>query len=613
MAWPTAGEYLNAVQNPQNCFADAALRGSAVTQDRFGLPLVTSGAFACVFQLCERNQSYAVRCFVREVTDQGRRYEQISEHLKNVSPPCFANFSYFDNGIRVNGKWYPIVRMAWVDGESLLLYAEKIRNSPHDLVELASKFRALVGQLQGLSIAHGDLQHGNILVTPQHQLKLVDYDGMCVPAMVGEKAPELGHPNFQHPERRPDHFDASLDNFAAHVIFLSLLAQANDDTLWAKYNNGDNLLFRHSDFEAPQQSAVFSEVINTGDFAVSTIGGILWDACRKRCKVVPSLEETLRRIPNKELFALKGGRKPLGKSRPCGTRGSQGGTRHMSSLWVLLARQKRTGLAAIIAVAAVLVAASLIRHGPSLRVGLPVAGQRWAVPALGMEMVAVEAGSFRMGSGDGDSYEQPIHMVEIRRPFWIGTYEVTQSQYRAMTGKSPSYFKGSDLPVESVSWNDAVEFCRKLTDQEGKAGRLLPGYVYRLPTEAEWEYAARGGANGGRFVYAGSDHLSEVAWHSGNSSNQTHPIGQKQPNELSLYDMSGNVEEWCHDWYDADYYSRCPTLDPTGPPSGDYCVLRGGSYDSPSMYCRSICRRRMQPGSSFVNRGFRVVLSWSLD
>jgi formylglycine-generating enzyme required for sulfatase activity len=242
-----------------------------------------------------------------------------------------------------------------------------------------------------------------------------------------------------------------------------------------------------------------------------------------------------------------------------------------------------------------------------------VAGQNLVVADLGMEMIYVEPGSFQMGSNSGDSAEEPVHAVRIGRAFWMDKYEVTQSQYETITGRNPSSFKGLSLPVEGVSWNDGVAFCRMLTERERKAGRLPLGYVYRLPTEAEWEYAARGGSKGRGFEYAGSGNLDEVAWHSGNSGFKTHPVGGQKPNELGLYDMSGNVWEWCHDSYDAGYYAKSPSSDPTGASSGGLRVLRGGSWNYNPWLCRSSTRYGTSPGSTDYNIGFRVVASWPLD
>ncbi len=246
-------------------------------------------------------------------------------------------------------------------------------------------------------------------------------------------------------------------------------------------------------------------------------------------------------------------------------------------------------------------------------IATPVAGQQWVVPHLGMEMAYVAPGNFLMGSNKRNNDEQPVHTVRISRGFWMGRCEVTQAQYRQVTGTNPSAFKGLNLPVETVSWYDAAAYCRKLTDRERQSGRLPPGYVYRLPTEAEWEYAARAGGRAQESQYAGSSNLDEVAWYENNSEGKSHPVGQKKPNALGLYDMSGNILEWCHDSYDAGYYAQSPSSDPTGPISQDLPVLRGGSLCHYPLQCHVTGRHISSPDLRVYYIGFRVVLSWSLD
>ncbi len=184
-------------------------------------------------------------------------------------------------------------------------------------------------------------------------------------------------------------------------------------------------------------------------------------------------------------------------------------------------------------------------------------------------------------------------------------------------GNNPSRFKGDNLPVERVSWYDAVEFCNRLSRKEG----LTPEYTisgkdvtwnrsadgYRLPTEVEWEYAARGGNKSRGYRFSGSDDPKEVAWYSANSGEKTHPVGQKKPNELGIYDMSGNVWEWVWDWYDSDHYSSSPASDPTGPYTGSLRVLRGGSWRSDARDLRSANRSSGGPSVSLINLGFRIV------
>ncbi|MFC1761472.1 formylglycine-generating enzyme family protein [Planctomycetota bacterium] len=235
-----------------------------------------------------------------------------------------------------------------------------------------------------------------------------------------------------------------------------------------------------------------------------------------------------------------------------------------------------------------------------------IADDSYSLPP-GMAFVFIQSGTFEMGSNDGESNEKPIHTVNISQRFWMGKYEVTQEQYQSIMGNNPSYFKGNSNPVEQLSWNDAVLFCQKLTDQERIAGHLLEGYEYRLPTEAEWEYAARGGSGGVDTVYSGSNSISDVAWYSGNSGNKPHPVGQKQANELGIYDMTGNVSEWCFDWYGS--YANGSQTDPAGPSTGLLRIVRGRSWISRATLCRVANRLYSPPTWSGRTMGFRVVLA----
>jgi sulfatase modifying factor 1 len=234
-------------------------------------------------------------------------------------------------------------------------------------------------------------------------------------------------------------------------------------------------------------------------------------------------------------------------------------------------------------------------------------GDAWAVPELDMAFAYVAPGSFQMGSNEGEIDEKPVHTVTLSQGYWMAKHEVTHRQYEAIMGDHSNIFKGNNNPVEKVSWNDAVVFCRTLTKQERQAGRLPEGYEYRLPTEAEWEYAARGGSDGSSANYAGSSSIDDVAWYKDNSGKKTHPVGQKQANELGLYDMTGNVWEWCLDWY-GEYPSEAQT-NPTGPSTGSYRVLHGGAWYCDTSLCRVTLRYRFTPASAYGFLGFRVALA----
>ncbi|MFC1735088.1 formylglycine-generating enzyme family protein [Candidatus Hydrogenedentota bacterium] len=217
--------------------------------------------------------------------------------------------------------------------------------------------------------------------------------------------------------------------------------------------------------------------------------------------------------------------------------------------------------------------------------------------SIGMKLKLVQSGSFTMGSEKGPSHERPAHNVAITKPFYIGVYEVTQAQYEKVVGTNPSHFKGAGHPVEKVSWNDAREFCRKLSEEEKT--------VYRLPTEAEWEYACRAGAGTGYHWGDGFD--ARYAWNVDNSRGRTREVGKRRPNSWGLYDMSGNVFEWCADWYGGEYYAGSPEKDPQGPGGGTYRVLRGGYWQSKPSDLRSANRSVGDPSQKYNCWGFRVV------
>ena len=218
-----------------------------------------------------------------------------------------------------------------------------------------------------------------------------------------------------------------------------------------------------------------------------------------------------------------------------------------------------------------------------------------------LALVKIEAGTFTMGARDGENdSDEKEHRVTLTKDFYLGKTEVTQAQYKAVMGNNPSRINGDDRPVYRVSWNDAMKFCNKLNEM----GKAPSGWQFTLPTEAQWEYAARGGKSSRGYKYSGSNHLGEVAWYRGNSAGE-HPAAWKKANELGLYDMSGNVWEWCLDWYE-EGYARDPEF-LTGN-SGSDRVIRGGCWDYPARHCRSANRSYLYPGYRRDDLGFRVAL-----
>ena len=258
---------------------------------------------------------------------------------------------------------------------------------------------------------------------------------------------------------------------------------------------------------------------------------------------------------------------------------------------------------------ATLVGVLTTNSSSSVASGSSLSGSTITIPVkkgISIDMVRVEAGTFTMGAApefpemkDPDNDEKPAHQVTLTNDYYIGKYEVTQALWQAVMGNNPSEFKGDKLPVEQVSWYDCQDFLSKLNSITGK--------TFRLPTEAEWEYAARGGKKSRGYQYSGSNNISDVAWYYYSNGSKTRAVGTKQPNELGIYDMSGNVWEWCQDWKGS--YSSSSQVNPTGANSGSYRVFRGGSWLYSARFCRSSFRSNNTPGYRNDNLGLRLVLS----
>ncbi len=247
---------------------------------------------------------------------------------------------------------------------------------------------------------------------------------------------------------------------------------------------------------------------------------------------------------------------------------------------------------------------------------LPVAGLKTAVHGMNrtiadlkIELIWIKPGAFTLGSPPDEPgrnrAEGPQTIVTLTKGFWLGKTPVTQAQYEAFTGKNPSAFKtaGSEAPVETVSWLDAMKFCEDLNVRERTAGRLPEGYEYSLPTEAQWEYACRAGTKELSFF----GNVAETSWFDANSGGKTHPVAQLKPNPWGLFDMTGNVLQWCYDWY-GDYPGGS-VMDPTGPDSGYYRMARGGSWRMSSSVCRSAARAGGSPARLDYTLGFRLALT----
>lgn len=279
--YPTAGAYQEAVQFPSTAFTDPLLREAEPEETLLGLPRAITGAFAVVFPLRVRGARWGVKCFVTNVKDQQDRYRAIAEHLRETPLSYVVPFEYQAEGIRVGDAAYPILKMEWIEGETLNAYVARHVGRPGALDALVVRWRDMADVLEQAAIAHGDLQHGNVLVDGEGELRLVDYDTMFVPPLRGRASPEVGHRNYQHPDRDKTHFGPYLDRFAALAIDTGLRAVAARPELWERYDSGENVLFRSADLADPDASALFEEL-----HTIDKLAGQV-EALRRACYLEP--------------------------------------------------------------------------------------------------------------------------------------------------------------------------------------------------------------------------------------------------------------------------------------------------------------------------------------
>jgi hypothetical protein len=301
MGWPLSQDYNEAVQSPERNFADPDLRRGQAATNALGLPMPCSGNFADVYELrCPDGARWAVKCFTRYVAGLRERYREVSAHLGRVRLPFMVDFTFLEAGIRVAGQWYPVLKMPWVEGLALNQFAARSADKPATLLALAQIWGRTARHLRAAQVTHGDLQHGNVLLvrdadTHSLAVKLVDYDGLWVPALAWTKSGEVGHPAYQHPERlRGEVYGPEVDRFPVLLIATALRAlQTGGPPLWEKYSDGDNLLFRQQDLEAPTKSRLFYDLLKLNDPTVRLLTDALIEAARKPLDQTPLLEDLL--------------------------------------------------------------------------------------------------------------------------------------------------------------------------------------------------------------------------------------------------------------------------------------------------------------------------------
>ena len=587
MLFPTIEEYKDAIRIAEHSLA--TLKEYEVVKTAAGEPWFSSGNFAVVFKMKHRSSGklLALKCFTRFQERRQESYKHISAHLGTNKSPYLLHYNYLDNEIWAAGAEYPVVAMEWADGATLGDYVKeqcRLNNKPN-LQSLTKNFEALTAWLITQPFAHGDLKPDNIIVRSDGSLALVDYDGMFVPAMQGQQAREGGSAVYRHPKRTIDTFDRYIDDFSLLVLLLELRLIAADTKYYSAALSGDSIVAKSGDWENVANSRIYQ--------ALQAQGGVDWANWAAMLFIAP--KSAMHQIQDWSLL-INVQAKPVAqlkiKDFPVDSEFANflSFEDYKKQFKINIQPMEFGDLTGLVLDPELL---DYISKFGSF--GLTYNG---FTDLFEENMVFVQGSSFMMGSNVGSDIEKPIHQVTLS-DFYIGKFQVTQAQWKTIIGGNPSYFKGDDLPVERVSWDDVQEFIKKLNEKTGKK--------YRLPTEAEWEYAALGGQKSKGYKYSGSDNLIEVAWYGDNSGGKTHPVGQKKANELGLYDMSGNVWECCADWYGSDYYKNSSRNNPIGPVTGSYRVIRGGSWYNDAFYWRVTDRRFGTTNNGDYRLGFRLL------
>ena len=295
---PSRRDYTIAMQNPAKHFRDPELVNGSTILTKSGQPAVYSGRFASVFRVSGNCRDHAVRCFADDDPERQERYAALTDRLGANRPDCFTVFTYLDQEILVNGMRHPVVKMGWVQGKTLDEFVGAQRNNAGALQNLATGWLETMENLGSANIAHNDLQHGNIIISPEGRIKLVDYDGVFIPSFKGSPSPEIGHRNYQHPNRDLADYDENIDNFPALVIYLSLKAVAVAPTLWNRFRGGDDrLLFTEEDLARPDNTRLWKALADVPDVEVRRLTERLALYCQGDVSQVPSLASIVSRPP----------------------------------------------------------------------------------------------------------------------------------------------------------------------------------------------------------------------------------------------------------------------------------------------------------------------------
>jgi regulation of enolase protein 1 (concanavalin A-like superfamily) len=392
MTWPLSQDYNEAIQDPANSFRDAELKTGEAVANALGIPMPRSGNFADVYEVrCPNGSRWAVKCFTRQVHGLAERYSEISKYLRLANLPFMVDFKYLEQGLRVRGQWYPILKMQWVEGFVLNEFVRDNLDKKPILQALGQIWLRMARRLRESYIAHCDLQHGNVMFVPGSTakalaVKLIDYDGTCVPALLGSKSGEVGHPAYQHPERlRTGAYNQEVDRFSLLSIAAALRCLTiGGRALWEKYDNGDNLLFRQSDLQTPKESPLFQELLSIGDAQAQMLVQELYRACQGPLDAVPLVTDLLPEEKpagkvTKTVAAVRGvAQQPAAEQGPDWDFADEGGggtivKKRRASKGIPLWAWAAMGVAAALLLSVGVGVGLLMRKAPAEKAGTPVA------------------------------------------------------------------------------------------------------------------------------------------------------------------------------------------------------------------------------------------------
>ena len=584
----------------------------------------------------------ALKALPPELSHNKMEMEDIRENFQlvyNLHHPNIASYNTLERD-NANGNYYLV--MECVTGEDLRGWIKRMRRDGSLTLEKAlpviRQVAAALDYAHQQKIVHRDIKPGNIMIDAEGQIKVLDF-GLAaqIRTSLTRVSKVTGETSGTAPYMAPEQWNgkaqgAAADQYALAVMTYEMLAghlpfessdmavlqqavlNAMPDLIEGLPAHAQGVIKRAMNKDPKQRFSTCSEFIDMLEQKASKTSVSPVFPAPKPASVAPvtPVAPAPKSAPV-DPAAPAPKPTPEPKSAPVDPAASEKKpSEPVREKVPEQDRRKRAGkrgavfggISVVVMVAVIFL--FVFSKDTEQRVQIPPGDKTIVLPGnVKLELVKVEAGSFEMSAKDGENYYDEVpHRATLKKDFYIGQTEVTQAQWKAVMGGNPSDFKGDDLPVESVSWNDAMAFCKALNSR----GKAPNGWKFTLPTETQWEYAARGGRKSKGYKYSGSNSVGKVAWYNGNSVYKTHPVGQKKANELGLYDMSGNVWEWCLDDWNSDSSKQEAEFTRGNNSGGSARVIRGGGWGNYVKYWRSAYRGNRGPGHRNSYLGFRVAL-----